>query len=283
MAQDTYCLYAHQNLINSKVYIGISKDVKKRWRNREKGYLHCDKIYNAFQKYGWDNFSHIVIDEGLTKEEACKREQAMIFLFKFSDMSYNITDGGEGTSGITRSEEHKQILRDRMTGRVVSDETRAKLSKTHRELHLTGKKIYAFDISTKELVKEYPTIGDAAIDVGVSVSNIIRAAKGKRPSSGGYIWNYEPTIDEDNPIYNNIGKFKAHKVYCYDLYGNFIKEYNSTQEAAIAVGGSYKGINYYSKKGRTAYCHFLWRKELCEIEPEILKKIRFKRHEVNRG
>lgn len=272
MEENNYCLYAHQNLINNKIYIGISKDIKKRWRNKEKGYMHCDKIYNAFKKYGWNNFSHIIICDGLTKEEACKREKAMIFLFKFSGMSYNITDGGEGTSGIIRSEEHKQILRERMTGRVVTEETRAKLSKTHRELHLTGKKIYAFDIKTKKLVKEYPTIGDAANDVGIAFSSICRAAKGERPSAGGYIWSYNPQIDEDNPRYKSIGRSAPRKVYCYDLKGNFVREFNNSKEAAVSVNGSIKGVDAVCSKGRISYHHYIWRWEMCEIEPEVLKK-----------
>lgn len=282
MDEGNYCLYAHQNKTNHMVYIGISKNVKKRWRNKEKGYLHCDKIYNAFLKYGWDGFSHIVIEEGLSKEEACAREHAMIFLFKFSNMSYNITDGGEGTAGIKRSEKHKQILRDRMTNRIVSEETRRKLSKTHREQHIGGKKIYAFDLKTKELVKEYPTVSDAAREVGVMVSNIIRAAKGKRPSSGGYIWSYSPNIDKDNPIYNGIGAFKPHEVYCYDLHGNFIKKYNSVQDAAVEIGGHNRGICAACTKKLPSYYHYIWRYEQCEIEKEELDKIRFKRHEVNK-
>ena len=107
--------------------------------------------------------------------------------------------GGEGTAGVKRSEQHKQILRERMTGRYVSPETRAKLSKTHRELHLTGKKVYAFDVKTKELVMEYPTVRDAAAAVGIKANTISRAAKGGRPSAGGFIWGFSPTIDKNNP------------------------------------------------------------------------------------
>ena len=32
--QKGYCIYAHCNPINNNVYIGISKDVKKRWQNK---------------------------------------------------------------------------------------------------------------------------------------------------------------------------------------------------------------------------------------------------------
>lgn len=34
--QEGYCLYAHINQINYKVYIGISKDVKQRWASKGK-------------------------------------------------------------------------------------------------------------------------------------------------------------------------------------------------------------------------------------------------------
>ena len=279
--QKGYCIYAHLNLVNDKIYIGISKDVKKRWALKEESYKNCTAIYEAFKKYGWDNFAHIVMWDNMTKEEAIKFEKANIFMYKLAGMSYNITDGGDGTCGIVRSERQKQMMRERMTGRYVSPETRAKLSKTHRELHLTGKKIYAFDIKTKELVKEYPTIGDAASDAGVQPSNISRAARGERPSSGGYIWSFNSTIDRNNPIYNNIKDGEFIKVYCYDLYGNFVREYSTFQAAANAVGGTVQGISLYSNKRNTAYKHFFWRREMCEIEPEVLKKVRFKRHEVN--
>lgn len=201
---DKYCLYAHTNKINGKVYIGISKDIHLRWRNKALGYSKCTKILNAFKKYGWDNFEHTIIAENLSKEDACELEKLWIWVFKGNNTSYNITDGGEGTSGVHRSERHKQILRERMTGRYVSSETRAKLSKTHKEQHITGKKVYAFDTYTKKLVRTYITITEAALDVGIPSTNISRAARGKRPSAAGFIWSYFPTIDKNNPLYNKI-------------------------------------------------------------------------------
>ena len=127
---------------------------------------------------------------------------------------------------------------------------------------------------------EYPTVRDAAAAVGIKANTISRAAKGGRPSAGGFIWGFSPTIDKNNPQYNSIGKANK-KVYCYDLHGNFVKEYNNAKEAAIAVGGSLNGINAVCTKKRASYYHYIWRHELCEIEPEVLKKIRFKRHETN--
>ena len=111
--QKGYCIYAHLNKVNNKVYIGISKDVKSRWASKEESYKNCTLIYNAFKKYGWDGFYHIVMWDGLTKEEAIKLEKANIFMFKFAGMSYNMTDGGEGGCGLAKSERQKQMSRER--------------------------------------------------------------------------------------------------------------------------------------------------------------------------
>lgn len=281
-SQIGYCLYAHINPVNDKVYIGISKDVKKRWRNKGIGYRKCTIIWQAFQKYGWDNFVHVVICDGLTKEEACRKEKQWIYAYKRDGYSYNITDGGEGTAGMVRSDKHKQILRERMTGRYVSPETRSKLSKTLRELHLSGKKVFAFDIKTKELVNVYPTVRDASVAVGINPNNISRAANGGRPSAGGFIWSFTSFIDKNNPYYNNIGRANR-KIYCYDLHGNFIKEYKNSKEAAQAVNGTLRGVDAVCAGERTSYHHYIWKYELCKIGSEILKRIRFKRHETNRS
>ena len=94
--QKGYCLYAHINPINDKIYIGISKDVRKRWKGKEIAYKDCTIIGRAFRKYGWDNFIHVVICDGLTKEEACEKEKQWIKACKRDGYSYNITDGGRG-------------------------------------------------------------------------------------------------------------------------------------------------------------------------------------------
>ena len=65
---ENYKVYIHRNKINGKVYIGITKQKpENRWRNG-KGYKQNIKFYRAIEKYGWNNFEHIVLVDNLTAE-----------------------------------------------------------------------------------------------------------------------------------------------------------------------------------------------------------------------
>lgn len=262
--QKGYCIYAHRNKINGKVYIGISKNVKNRWAGKEENYKHSSAIYNAFKKYGWDGFDHIVMWDGLSGEDACKLEQALIFLFKFSKQSYNLGDGGEG-----------------VLGGPMNEETKRKLRKAHLEGKFSCKRVYAFDLKTKQLVKEYFSTVEAARDVNTAEPNISAAALGKYRYAAGYIWSYSPTINPNDAKYRNAGRRNTKEVYCYDLYGNYLKKYNSAQEAVNDVGGNMKAIHACCHKDKVTYMNYIWRYTLCDIEPEILNKVQFKRHETN--
>lgn len=97
---DKYIAYMHVSPSNKR-YIGITmQDAKLRWKNG-RGYSKNKYFTNAINKYGWDNFKHIIIAKGLSKEEACWLEIELIREWDSANRSkgYNITFGGEGTSG----------------------------------------------------------------------------------------------------------------------------------------------------------------------------------------
>lgn len=96
-----YVVYKHTNKINNKIYIGITNDVKRRWRNNGIEYKSSGKnahFRNAIVKYGWDNFKHEILATGLTKEEAGEKEKQLIAKFNATDktIGYNVARGGNG-------------------------------------------------------------------------------------------------------------------------------------------------------------------------------------------
>lgn len=115
-----------------KKYVGItSQPVYKRW---SRGYDHNAHLQSAINKYGWDNFQHIVLATHLSKEWACAVEQILINDLKLQDprYGYNLSTGGDMSAyGIKRSKEFCERISQTHSGKVVSAETREKLRKSH--------------------------------------------------------------------------------------------------------------------------------------------------------
>lgn len=131
MENNNYCVYCHTNKIDGKKYIGITKygdNPERRWRygtgyNPEKG------IGGAIQKYGWDNFTHEILKESLTKEEANYWEKYFIKEYHTwvedpACWGYNLTPGGDGVSD--PSEETREKMRQISTALWQDEEYRKK-------------------------------------------------------------------------------------------------------------------------------------------------------------
>ena len=123
-----YCVYTHINKINSKRYIGITcQKPEKRWGKEGKKYIDSPKFWNAIQKYGWDNFEHVILHKNLSKEQACALEIYYINLYKSNskEHGYNITSGGDCP---VCTEETKAKISNAKIGHIVTDETKKKQS-----------------------------------------------------------------------------------------------------------------------------------------------------------
>ena len=121
--------------------------VKKRWLN---GYGYSKKnqfkMYNAIQKYGWENIKHEILFENLTKEEAEEKEIELIAQYKSNQIQfgYNTENGGNSVGKL--SQETKEKISNKLKGKPtwnkgkkmvkMKAETREKL----RQAHL-GKKV----------------------------------------------------------------------------------------------------------------------------------------------
>lgn len=75
MKEKKYIVYVHI-FSNNKKYFGItSKKPNARWENGS-GYSEKRQpvMYNAIQKYGWENIEHKILHTDLTFEEANQKE-----------------------------------------------------------------------------------------------------------------------------------------------------------------------------------------------------------------
>lgn len=157
-----FYVYRHENKINGKSYIGITSrtNPNRRWQN---GQGYKDQVfYRAIQKYGWDNFNHIIEAENLPEQEAKQLEIQLIRKYKAGGICYNVTDGGDGRLGVPMHEHTKQALIKANTGRICSEETRKKISVSEKGKHCSekNKQLYRdlysgrkLSESTKEKIK----------------------------------------------------------------------------------------------------------------------------------
>lgn len=131
---DNYYVYMHTNKINNKKYIGITKtSLSKRWGNDGSGYRNNKQpLFNrAINKYGWDNFDHIILFKNLSREEACDKEVELIAKYHTQDpkYGYNIQPGGQlGNTGITFSDEAKKKMSEAKKGCTLTEEHKRKIS-----------------------------------------------------------------------------------------------------------------------------------------------------------
>ena len=180
----TYCIYMHKNKINHKVYIGQTCQYPptKRWLHGE-GYQHCSKFYNAIQKYGWDNFEHIILEENLTLQQANEKECLYIKKYNSIDCGYNIRMGG---SQGALSSKHKQKIR--ASNKKVFKKKFQSISYKHkmRQSHINsqGKKVQCIEtgqiFASQTLAAEWCGLKNS--------SPISRCCKGERKTAGGYHW-----------------------------------------------------------------------------------------------
>lgn len=119
---ENWKVYMHKSP-SGKVYIGITKrDLEIRWANGE-GYKTCPIFYNAIRKYGWENIEHRLLFENLNDISAKLIEIDLIYYYKSIDMSYNLTDGGQGQLGI-----HRYGAKNPFCGHTQSEEAKRKIS-----------------------------------------------------------------------------------------------------------------------------------------------------------
>lgn len=213
----------HINKINNKKYIGITKQKpENRWGNNGVNYKSSPHFYQAIQKYGWNNFEHLILANQLTQEQACQIEKNLIKKYSTQNRNfgYNIMEGGTAPklsqevknkiskalkgnkNGLNKkcSEEKKRKISLAQKGRKLTEEHKAKLRKpksiTHPCSEETRQKIIANKKDKKAIICietriEYESIQECARQLNLYATNICKVLKGKIKTTGGFHFKYK--------------------------------------------------------------------------------------------
>lgn len=234
MDERSYCVYKHTSP-SGKVYIGKTKQKPEiRWRKHGQGYQTNRYFWRAIQKYGWDNFEHKVLFEGLTKEESSIKEQELIKQYNSNNSmyGYNLSSGGDGgREGVPQSEEAKRKVSAANKGRLVGEKN-----------HLYGVRKYK---------EENPFYGKHhSEETKEKISNLL---KGKKMSD-----DFKKKISKAMTGKNNP---RARKVCQYDLDMNMIKVWDYLKLAADTLDITENYIRACCKGNKESYKGYIWRYE----------------------
>ena len=217
-----YTVYQHKNKINGKIYIGItSQKPEDRWGSQGCNYKSSPHFYSAIQKYGWNNFEHNILFTGLTKEQACLKEQELIKEYDLMnrEFDYNSTSGGnifvmnEETKqkisqammgnknglGHPCSEEKKKKISEAQKGRKFTKEHKQKLSEAAKNRHVPcsedkkqtlKEKSHKKPVYCEELDKVFESVQECGRQLGIPATNISKLCNGRGKTLKGYHLRY---------------------------------------------------------------------------------------------
>ena len=191
-------------------------------------------LQNSWNKYGQDNFKFYVL-EMCDIDQLNEREIYYIEKFNTLDRNYgyNLKTGGQNCSSYCteevkqrmsdsikqsyensdlrqrRSEITKQYWEDPnnkarilnennpMYGKHHTDESKKKMSDTKKSKHIQPYNKNLTKVFCEELNVEYPNATQAAKELKLDSSSILKTCRGEHHTCGGYHWHF---------IYDNMGK-----------------------------------------------------------------------------
>ena len=219
-------IYKIENLVNGKIYIGQSKQIRQRWTEHKKELRHNrhrnEYLQRAWNKYGEDNFKHEIL-ELCSEEELDEKECYYINLYKTfdNDNGYNLTSGGG------RRKEYSKSTREKL-----------KINGTGSN-NPNSKKVICLETN-----KIYESMNQAGEDCGIDYTNIYRCCTLQRYTTVGLHWMYleDYNNSSDNYIKDLLSK-KDPGRETEVIYLNTMEKFDSIKEASAVTGVNYNSIS----------------------------------------
>ena len=222
-------MYVYQitNLINGKLYIGITNNYKKRWSNHKSCNSPNMVICKAIKKYGVENFKFELLFKRLSLQEASEKEIELIASKNtLVPNGYNVATGGFSGRGVQRFGASN-------SNACLTDEE-AQYIKDHRDI---PEYVLYEDFSEKI---SYSAFKDIYLD---------KTYKNIRPHSEIYPFNLEFSnqftsnneLDYDEVV--DLRKKYQAKVYWRDAFKDYLDRFKDEWSFwNIYVGNKYKYV-----------------------------------------
>ena len=214
--EETGIIYGWYNTLTDMWYIGQTIDEKRRFKTHIDYAINKkdnNRFHNALRKYGLDNFIYCVLEDNVLKENLNMRETDWIEYYDSFYCGYNLTSGGD-------------------TNVIISEETRRKLSESHKGKGLTTKgkgrtpwnKGIPMTEETRKRMSESHKKRQFSEETRKRMSE---SHKGKKT------WNCGKTNVYSDEAKRKISKARSKNklINKYDLEGNFIKQYECLYDA----------------------------------------------------
>lgn len=189
---ETWVIYIHTLTLDGRKYIGQTNDIHSRWK--PSAYKTCTKFYKAIQEYGWNNFTHEIIYDNLTLEEANELEEKLIAEYDTINNGFNLEFGGTNhlhsqetkdkmsktRKGVPKTEEHKKAISEALKKyKRTPEHNRNNQLAQHRK-----------EVQCIETGIIYESLADAERKTGILGETISRNCRGKQKSASGYHWRF---------------------------------------------------------------------------------------------
>ena len=202
--EKTYVVYLHRNKINNKCYVGQTcQKPEARWGLNGNGYKDQIYFYRAIQKYGWNNFEHIILETNIPQDKINERECYWTgYYHALAPEGYTLQAGKKDykvcsvTSSLNRSQsslkkwENEEYREKVSNGRKemwknASPECKEKMLANLNRSGTKGKQVQCVETNTI-----YSSTREAERLTGINHCNISQVCIGKRKTAGKFHWRY---------------------------------------------------------------------------------------------
>lgn len=197
--QVIYHIYGIYNRINSKIYIG---QTKQGYRKRFKQHL-CPKdksplLNNAIKKYGKDAFSCELLDVAFTRQSANEKEKMWIAALRTykKDNGYNLSMGGVigdfNKETLAKMSKAKRGEKNSFYRKHHTEDAKRRMSESKKGMYSKDKHPGAKAIRCIETGVIYTCVVEAQEKTGINAKHIGQVANKRngRKTAGGYTWEW---------------------------------------------------------------------------------------------